>query len=105
MDHARYIFLQTRRRALALGLPFSLRPSDIVVPRVCPVLGFPLIRGDGRGRPDQLATIDRIIPARGYVHGNVRIISMRANRLKNNSSLRELEALVQYVRDALAAAS
>jgi hypothetical protein len=34
----------------------------------------------------------------GYTKGNIAIISKRANRLKQESSLQELEAIVNYVK-------
>jgi len=42
--------------------------------------------------------LDRIIPALGYVKGNVDIISMRANRLKNDLSEEELSRILDYIR-------
>lgn len=71
---------RARERAARLGLPFNLRRRDVVVPPVCPVLGVPLAAGSQRssGSP----SLDRIRPAQGYVRGNVRVISDRANRLK-----------------------
>jgi hypothetical protein len=38
-------------------------------------------------------SLDRIIPDRGYVPGNVRVVSDRANRLKGKRSLSELRLL------------
>lgn len=71
---------RARERAARLGLPFNLHRRDVVVPPVCPVLGVPLAAGSERssGSP----SLDRIRPAQGYVRGNVRVISDRANRLK-----------------------
>ena len=43
-------------------------------------------------------TLDKTIPALGYVPGNIAVISWRANRLKNNGTLEELEALVEWMR-------
>lgn len=71
---------RARERAARLGLPFNLHRRDVVVPPVCPVLGVPLATSSQRssGSP----SLDRIRPALGYVRGNVRVISDRANRLK-----------------------
>jgi hypothetical protein len=41
--------------------------------------------------------VDRIVPRRGYVRGNVAVISMRANRLKSNMTLDELFGLLDYM--------
>lgn len=70
--------------------------------KVCPVLGFPLIDGShliGNDRPDNLAELDRLIPAKGYIKGNVRWISRRANRIKSDASVEELEKIIAYMKD------
>lgn len=61
------------------------------VPETCPVLRIPLEvnSSDGRGPSDNSPTIDRIIPAEGYVAGNIRWISNRANRFKNDATPEE----------------
>jgi hypothetical protein len=79
-----------RRRAKLAGVPFNLRPQDVSVPSRCPVLGTRMVGPQ----------LDRINPQRGYVRGNVAVISKRANRLKSDATLKELEAIVAYVRQA-----
>lgn len=39
-------------------------------------------------------SLDRIIPGKGYVVGNVRIISWRANQLKSNGTVEEFEKII-----------
>ena len=87
-----------RRRAKEAGLPFSITESDIVIPDTCPILGIPIIRGRGsvcRNSP----SVDRTIPALGYVKGNVRVISHRANSLKNDATVAEIRAIHADVED------
>ena len=60
------------------------------IPEKCPVLGIPLGGVTSRGGSDNSPSVDRIIPENGYIRGNVRIISKRANVLKNNGTLDEL---------------
>jgi hypothetical protein len=70
-------------------------------PTHCPVLGIELIYGGGEGtahHPD-CASIDKIIPAHGYRPGNVAIISSRANTLKRDATVDEIEALAKWLRD------
>lgn len=87
-----------RSRAVKVGVPFDLTPGDLAVPALCPVLGIPLTKGpDGRAHAGS-PSVDRIVPERGYVPGNVRVISFRANSIKNDATLAELEAVVAYVR-------
>lgn len=85
-----------RRRAAASGIPFDIEPSDIAIPERCPVFGTKLIRGapDVRSR----ATLDRIDNSRGYVKGNVAVISHRANSFKGDMTADELQKLATYAR-------
>ena len=67
------------------GLNFNLELSDVKIPEFCPVLGIPLIRG--KRRTDNTPSLDQINRTRGYVKGNVAVISWRANRLKKRCHL------------------
>lgn len=90
----------TRRRALARGLEFTITEADVVIPSVCPILGIELRSTFGSGgRPGGDAgspSIDRIDNQRGYVPGNIVIVSWRANRIKSDATLAELKALVRF---------
>lgn len=78
------------------GLEFTITPKDIEIPSHCPVFGCKLQRGSGSGGAVATSpSIDRIDSSKGYVPGNVRVISKRANTLKNNATLPELELLVR----------
>ncbi len=68
------------------------------VPLVCPVLGVHLNYGEKGKRASDSPSIDRIDSTRGYVHGNVRIISWRANDLKKNATVEELEAILKDLK-------
>jgi hypothetical protein len=93
----RDIYRKARHRAKKAGLPFNISPDDIVIPSHCPVFGISLSVQNGRHN-DKSPALDRTIPKRGYVKGNVQIISQRANVLKRDASLKELEKLVRYLR-------
>lgn len=87
----RSLWERARKRANDRGLPFALGKSSITVPLTCPALGIP-IQFSGR-RSACSPSLDRIIPERGYIPGNVRVISDRANRLKGKRTLEELREL------------
>ena len=89
------VLMGAKSRAKEKGIPFDLKLSDIVIPKTCPVLGIPLFWGDKQG--DNTPSIDRVIPEKGYVLGNCHVISMKANRLKNNATIEELKAILEYV--------
>jgi hypothetical protein len=79
-------------RAKSKGIPFNLELEDILLPLTCPLLGIDLVRGVGK-YTDNSPTLDRIIPCLGYIKGNVQVISMRANRIKDNSTFEEFERM------------
>jgi hypothetical protein len=88
---------KARDRAKARGIECTLSVKDFEIPEVCPVLGLKLLPGM-EGGIDCCATLDRLDNSKGYTAGNVRVISYRANRLKSEATLEELEALVDYMR-------
>jgi hypothetical protein len=88
-----------KHRARLYGVPFALKPSDIVIPEVCPVLGIRLtVNGPRR---DSTASLDRIVPELGYVPGNVAVVSWRANLLKNNGTADEHQRIAAWMREVV----
>jgi len=77
------------------GLSYAYYQSLIVTH--CPLLGLELTYENcGIGVvPQNYATLDRIDSNKGYVPGNVHIVSFRANTLKNSSTLEELKLIVK----------
>ena len=90
-----------RCRARKAGIPFNLELSDLDVPECCPVLGIKL-KGWGENEftsyRDDSPSIDRLVPSVGYVKGNVNIISNRANLLKKDATLQEIESLHLWMK-------
>lgn len=86
-----------KHRAKCNNIPFDIDPTDIIMPKICPVLGIPIQRtvGKGSGYWTNNPSVDRINPDLGYVKGNVRVISHRANLLKSNATLEELELILE----------
>ena len=95
-DPRRDLVRWARRRAQERGIEFSIDVEDVYIPRYCPVLGIPLVPGKGR-HTDSSPSLDRIDPSKGYVPGNVQIISNRANRIKNDASIAELQQIIRYM--------
>lgn len=83
-----------RARSLTHGWDFNLEPQDIVIPETCPVLGIKLALNT---KPqDDSPSIDRIDNSKGYIKGNVHVISFKANRIKNNATPEELMKVASY---------
>ncbi len=57
---------------------------------MCPYLGISIEVNQAQGRRDNSASVDRIDNSKGYVKGNIEIISDKANRMKNSASREEL---------------
>lgn len=82
------------------NIPFNLTIEDFVIPEYCPVLNIKLNCNHGHsGFFSDSPSIDRIIPELGYIKGNIRIISNRANLLKNNATIEELELIISDLRN------
>ena len=71
----------------------------------CPIFGTPLDwsrhRGNGTVTTDGSPSLDRIDPSKGYIKGNVWIISYRANRIKNDATHEELKLVTKAVGEAI----
>jgi hypothetical protein len=97
----RYMWTRAKGRAKLEGIPFLITEADFDIPEFCPV--FPWLKlefSSGRAtRPDNIPTLDKIVPSLGYVPGNVAIISMRANRLKSDASAEELQAILDWIHE------
>jgi hypothetical protein len=86
-----------KKRAAKRGVPFKIVPGDITIPARCPVFGMKLQKCGVRGGA-AAPTLDRIRPRKGYVRGNIAVISHRANRIKNDATLKELQQLVRWLK-------
>lgn len=93
---APYLFITARRRAKRSNIPFTITQEDVVIPLDCPVLGIPLKFTLG-GRTNNTPSLDRIDNNRGYVPGNVAVISWRANFMKRDLTVAEIHQLYEYV--------
>lgn len=91
------MWMAAKARAQKIGIPFRISVDDLVVPTHCPVLGMKLESSVGQVA-DACPSIDRFIITEGYVPGNVRVISFRANTLKRDATVAELEAVIEYMR-------
>lgn len=85
-------------RAKKKGIEFSVEPTDIVIPDVCPVLGIRLGCGNVSAfYSPSSPTIDRFDNSIGYTKDNIRIISWRANSLKKDATVDEIRRVLEYM--------
>ena len=89
--------MAARGRSKKKGILFDLEFVDITIPETCPLLGIPLRMGKRTAGFDS-PTLDRIDPSKGYVKGNVWVISRRANMIKSDASIEEIEMVARKLR-------
>lgn len=87
-----------RNRARQRGLDFDLTFDDLEWTGICPVFGIPLVPGKGRSNFAS-PSLDRIDNSKGYVKGNVIIVSLRANTIKNSATPEELTTVAKFYTD------
>lgn len=93
-DRVRYVLEKLKQRAKLRKLEMTLTEADIEIPTVCPVFGVTLVWGDRWLSP----SVDRLDNSKGYVKGNVRVISRKANTLKSDATVAQIEALLAYMK-------
>lgn len=95
-------FIQNKKKAVIReGIEWDLDEKFLeeLFTGVCPVFGCPIHLG-GR-EEDCKAELDRLIPSKGYVKGNVRWISRRANRIKSDASIDEIKKILKYMEEQI----
>lgn len=87
-----------KARAKKFGLPFDIDKDYIrsLLTDTCPVFGIPFVWYGQKLRPDS-PSLDRVLPNKGYVRGNIAIISQRANAIKSDASASEVRRVADWM--------
>lgn len=86
-----YMIRNTKFTAKRRGHEFNLHYSDFQLPEYCPLLGVKLtFRSESDGNDPFHASLDRIDNSKGYIKGNVIVLSKIANAMKNSANFEEL---------------
>ena len=96
-DCATKMFYAAKRRAKMKDIKFDITIDDITIPEFCPILGLKLQSVRGTTGRDSSPSLDRIDNSKGYIKGNIAVISFRANTLKNNATADELRAVADFM--------
>ena len=91
----------SRIRAQKKSIPHTIDASYLekIWPKdnKCPVLGNKFEMGYKNGKSKNLSpSLDRIIPKKGYVYGNLVIVSDIVNRLKSDAKLEDMEKILKF---------
>lgn len=88
-----------KQRAKKRNIIFTLTKSDVVWNDICPILNIKLEFhfGSGPGGKPNSPSLDRIDPTRGYVPGNVQVISLLANQMKSTANKEQLISFAKWI--------
>lgn len=87
-----------KNRAVKRKLDFSITEDDFSVPEFCPILNIPLVRHFGsHGGKENSPSLDRIDSTKGYVPGNVWVISQKANAMKSDATIKQLKLFSKWI--------
>lgn len=87
------LLISAKGNARNRGHEYAITRADIVIPKHCPYLGIILdLSGEGTSGVGNLSapSIDRIDSSKGYIPGNIQIISLLANRMKQDATIEQL---------------
>lgn len=88
---------QIKRKKEREGREFKIWPNEIEWPEFCPIFGIKLDYNSELN--DNRWSLDRIDSTKDYIPGNVKIISLKANRIKNNGTADEHEKIAKWMRE------
>lgn len=93
------LIYNAKKRAKDENVDFNITEEDLIVPEYCPYLGIKLESSQPRGSSRRfVASLDRVDPTKGYVKGNIEVISHLANTMKNNATP---EQLIKFAKEVL----
>ena len=104
-NKVKFLVRAAKDRAGRFGREFSIGIGDLKpFPDKCPLLGIDLnYTGTGKAT-GYSASIDRVDSSKGYIKGNVRIVSRRANIIKLDATSTELRLIADNL-DRLSASN
>ncbi len=90
---------RSRGRARRLGLPHTVKATDLKLPTHCSVTGLPLLHGRGICSDNSPALV-RFVPERGWVPDNVAIVSHRGSVLHMIETRKQRKATARALKVA-----
>jgi hypothetical protein len=95
-DPIRAMLQGVKGSAKRRNLSCTITTKHLAVPALCPILGIPLVFT--RKRSDNTPSVDRIDNSKGYTPKNIVVCSWRANMLKKDATIKELEMISKFYK-------
>jgi len=105
MPFRTWLCANARFRGRKRGIEATITAADLDWPTHCPVLGIELDYPERSGMRKRQGvqpnwpSLDRWDNSKGYIPGNVFVISFRANTLKNTGNIEEMLKVLAYLRE------
>lgn len=87
----------SKKRAKKHKLEFAISIYDIIIPKYCPVLGIELLKSNSKFGCRNSPSLDRIDNTKGYITGNIQILSNRANTVKSDLNKEEMRMVGKWM--------
>jgi hypothetical protein len=68
-------------------------------PQICPITKEKISWNNSKSFKNNSASLDKIIPSKGYVAGNIKIISHLGNAMKSVHTIQTLKNTIEYLED------
>jgi len=94
------MFTRAQARARRKGIEFNITLEDITIPTHCPIFGLPLFSSKGK-KTINSPSLDRIDNNKGYIKGNIIVISEKANSIKNIGTPEELIRIGMFFKSKI----
>ena len=92
------LLASAKRRAKIENKEFNIELEDVKIPQFCPILNIRIQTGP---LSNSSPSIDRIDSSRGYIKGNVKVISYLANTMKSNATEEQLLTFAANIKKYL----
>ena len=89
----KYILRLTKSSAKNRNIEHNITIDDIIIPKICPILKTKFNLKDFK----YTYSVDRVDNNKGYIKGNIQIISNLANSMKRNATNEELKLFADNI--------
>jgi len=96
-----YLIRHIRSSAKRRNLEFNLDYTDIILPKYCPLLEVQLDYLNKDLNNPYKPSVDRIDNSKGYIKGNIIIISRLANAMKNEADFNQLKTFSKNINNLI----